>query len=326
MLGVLYFFMLIIWIFVYSTAITNDSASYLQTFGVTKELLSQKPLYSLILISCLVLLASGGEQFLFKISTFMVIVKLGIVAFLGIVMIQLWNPAHIGKLEFSSTLLKQGIVTLPFTLTSILFLQTLSPMVIFYRAREQSPEIARRKALRVMNIAFLILFVTVFFYAISFTFALGRTEAQLAFQHNISALAITAQFFPPGLVVILGIALNICAVVTAFFGVYLGFHEACRGLVLNIFQRFTTVEKVNLVWLNCGIQLFIILLAWSVVTLNVPILYFTSISSPIFGLVGCLIPVWLVLRVPSLARYRTISLVFIALTGLLLIISPFLAF
>ncbi len=39
LLGALYFVMLVIWMFVYSTAITNDSASYLHTFGVTEGLL-----------------------------------------------------------------------------------------------------------------------------------------------------------------------------------------------------------------------------------------------------------------------------------------------
>jgi len=72
--------------------------------------------------------------------------------------------------------------------------------------------------------------------------------------------------------------------------------------------------------------MFTIVLAWGVVGLNIPILYFTSVSSPIFGLVGCLIPAWLVLRVPELARYRNIALIVIVLTGILLIVSPFLAF
>lgn len=49
-LGVLYFIMLVIWMFVYSTAITNDSASYLLTFGITNTLLSDNPFYGLVLI------------------------------------------------------------------------------------------------------------------------------------------------------------------------------------------------------------------------------------------------------------------------------------
>ena len=40
----------------------------------------------------------------------------------------------------------------------------------------------------------------------------------------------------------------------------------------------------------------------------------------------CLIPAWLVLRVPALAGYRTPSLVLIILAGFLLILSPFLNF
>ncbi|STI63429.1 transporter [Escherichia coli] len=54
LLGALYFVMLVIWMFVYSTAITNDSASYLHTFGVTEGLLSDSPFYGLVLICILV--------------------------------------------------------------------------------------------------------------------------------------------------------------------------------------------------------------------------------------------------------------------------------
>ena len=43
LLGALYFIMLVIWVFVYSTAITNDSASFLHSFGVTDTLLSANP-------------------------------------------------------------------------------------------------------------------------------------------------------------------------------------------------------------------------------------------------------------------------------------------
>ena len=72
-LGALYFIMLVIWVFVYSTAITNDSASFLQSFGVTDSLLSKNPFYGLVLICCLVAMASRGEKVLFKISTGMVL-------------------------------------------------------------------------------------------------------------------------------------------------------------------------------------------------------------------------------------------------------------
>ena len=60
--------------------------------------------------------------------------------------------------------------------------------------------------------------------------------------------------------------------------------------------------------------------------LTAPILRFTSICSPVFGLIGCLIPAYLVYQVPFLAKYKGLSLKIIIFTGILLIISPFLAF
>lgn len=326
LLGVLYFVMLIIWMFVYSTAITNDSASYLYTFGVTDTLLSKNPFYGLGLICFLVAIASRGEQLLFKISSFMVLTKLSVVAALGFSMIGMWKLYNAGTLPPGGQLVKDAVITLPFTLTSILFIQTLSPMVISFRAREKSAEVARYKALRAMNIAFLILFTAVFFYAVSFTLAMGHEEAVKAYEQNISALAIAAQFFPGTWATVVGVILNIFAVVTAFFGVYLGFREACQGLVTNLFQRFLPQGGIDETWLHRGIALAAILLAWGAIVLNAPVLSFTSICSPIFGLVGCLIPAYLVYRVPALHKYKGFGLQVIVLTGFLLVVSPFLAF
>ncbi|OTA17032.1 serine transporter [Xenorhabdus vietnamensis] len=326
LLGILYFIMLVIWMFVYSTAITNDSASYLQTFKITDELMSKNPLYGLVLICILVAISSRGEQLLFKVSSLMVMTKLFVVAALGISMIGMWHIYNIGAFPPFGFLIEKAIVTLPFTLTSILFIQTLSPMVISYRNREQNREVARHKALRTMNIAFGVLFFTVFFYVISFTLAMKHTAAVEAHKQNISALAIVAQLFPGGWVITVSIMLNIFAVLTAFFGVYLGFREASQGIVMNVLGRLIPIEKINEKWVQKGIMVFAILLAWSAIILNAPVLSFTSICSPIFGIVGCLIPAYLVYKVPSLHHYKGISFILIIFTGILLCISPFLAF
>lgn len=329
LLGVLYFIMLVIWMFVYSTAITNDSASYLHTFGVTQGLLSDNPLYGLVLICILVAISSRGEKLLFKVSSLMVLTKLLVVAALGLSMVGLWHLYNAGTLPPAGLLVKNAIITLPFTLTSILFIQTLSPMVISYRAKEKSIEVARYKALRAMNIAFAILFVTVFFYAVSFTLAMGQDEAVKAYQQNISALAIAAQFISgdgAGWVKVVSVILNIFAVMTAFFGVYLGFREATQGIVMNLLRRKFPTRQFDEKYVQGGIMIFAILLAWSAIVLNAPVLSFTSICSPIFGLIGCLIPAWLVYKVPALHKYKGLSLKIIIITGLLLCISPLLAF
>jgi len=330
-LGILYFIMLVIWVFVYSTAITNDSASFIHTFGWTQTLLSDNPLYGLALIIFLVAVASRGEKLLFKVATALVLTKLCVVAFLGFSMVPAWSLKNIGALPSFGKLLEDSIIMLPFTLTSILFIQSISPMVVSYRAKEQSIEVARCRAMRAMNIAFGILFVVVFFYAVSFTLAMGHEAAVEASRENISALAMVASMMTghgarSTVVQVLSLILNIFAVMTAYFSVFLGFQEACRGIALNVLRRAMPEDKINKALVAKGILVFAVLVSWGAIVLDAPVLSFTSICSPIFGLIGCLIPAYLVYRVPELHKYKGLALKIIIATGILLVISPFLAF
>lgn len=325
-LGILYFIMLVIWVLVYSLAITNDSASYLYTFGVTKSHLNHNIFYGLALICLLSYIGSKSEKFLFKISGFMAVTVIALVAVMGVLLIPQWNFSNITAVGDWGAMLKDAIITLPFTLTSILFIQSLSPMVISYRSHEKSIEVARYKASRAMKIAFSILFVVVFFFAVSFTFAISQSEAQHAMKENISALAMIAHYFPGSWATIVGIVINIFAVVTSFFGVFLAFKEACKGLAMNILERRYDHHEINTNLVNKLTTVFIILVAWTAVALNLPILSFTSICSPIFGIVGCLIPAYLVYKVPTLNKYKGAATYLIIITGILLCISPLLAF
>ncbi len=325
-LGILYFIMLVIWVLVYSLAITNDSASYLHTFGVTESHLNHNIFYGLALICLLSYIGSKSEKFLFKISGFMAVTVIALVAVMGVLLIPQWNFSNITAVGDWGKMIKDAIITLPFTLTSILFIQSLSPMVISYRSHEKSIEVARYKASRAMTIAFSILFVVVFFFAVSFTFAISQTEAQHALKENISALAMIAHYFPGSWATIVGIVINIFAVVTSFFGVFLAFKEACKGLAMNILERKYAHEEINTELVNKLTTVFIILIAWTAVALNLPILSFTSICSPIFGIVGCLIPAYLVYKVPTLNKYQGTATYLIIITGILLCISPLLAF
>lgn len=72
---------------------------------------------------------------------------------------------------------------------------------------------------------------------------------------------------------------------------------------MNILRRKLSAEKINEKLVQHGIMIFAILLAWGAIVLNAPVLSFTSICSPIFGMVGCLIPAYLVYKIPSLYKY-----------------------
>src|SRR5699024_4134381 len=112
---------------------------------------------------------------------------------------------------------------------------------------------------------------------------------------------------------------------TAFFGVYLGFREATQGIVMNILRRKMPAEKINENLVQRGTMTFAILLAWSAIVLNAPVVGVTSICSPICVTVGYPSPAWRGYKVPALHKYKGMSLYLIIVTGLLLCVSPFLA-
>ncbi len=323
-IGFLYFVMLIIWYFVYSETVIRDSASYLQTFGVSASNLSTDPLYIIGVISFLTFIAAIGERLLFKLSSVLALTVLTIIFLMSLAMIPAWNIKNIAVAPGVVTLSKDAIVMLPFVLTSILFIQSLSPMVIFFRQNSDSSGAARFRSLRAMNLAFGILFVVVFFYANSFNLAVSQGQATAAFNENVSALAIAAQGSTV-YVSVLAVLLDIFAVICCFFSVFLGLKEGTRGLVLNILKRFRAEERINGRLLDWMIAVFLVLLATGDTLADIKLLYFTWICSPIFGIVGCFVPVYLVYGLPQLHKYKGPHLYLIIFVGILLCLSPFLA-
>lgn len=324
-LGFLYFVMLVIWYFIYSETVIKDSASYLHTFGVSANNLSANPLYIIGVISFLTFIAFKGEKLLFKLSSVLALTVLAIIFLMSLAMIPEWSTKNIAPAPDVITLSKDAIVMLPFVLTSILFIQSLSPMVVFFRQNSDSRKAARFRSLRSMNLAFGILFIMVFFYANSFNLSISQTEATDAFNENVSALAIAAKGSKHVFVSILAVLLDILAVVCCFFSVFLGLKKGSRGLVINVLKRFHSEKQINEQALDRVIAVFLVLLATGNTLINIKILYFTWICSPIFGIVGCFVPTYLVYRLPELHKYKGPHLYIIIFVGILLCLSPFLA-
>jgi serine transporter len=325
-LGVIYFLMLVHGMLGYSLAVTFDSASYLQTFGLTEGRLSDSIWYGLIVLVIMVLIAAHGERLLFKVAGPMVLVKLGIVVMLGAVMVPYWNFGNITAFPPITDFLRDVVLTLPFALFSILFVQILNPMNIAYRKLENDPKVATFRAIRANRVAYVILVVAVMFFALSFTFSISHDQAVQAFQQNISALAIAAQVIPGAVVSVMTALLNIFAILTAFFGIYLGFQEAVTGIVMNVITRFVPEERVNKRLVFIGVTIGVILVLWVWVSTRFPILFFMQLGAPLVALVSCLVPCYLVFKVPRLRKYRGPGVVFVIFFGVVFSLSPLFKF
>ncbi|EML9904757.1 transporter [Morganella morganii] len=322
-LGVIYFLMLIHGIFIYSLSVIFDSASYLHTFGVTEGVLSDSLIYRVVVFAALIFIASKGEKLLFKISGPMVIVKVGIIVSLGLVMIPHWDFNNITAFPPIADFTRDVLLTVPFAFFSAVFVQILNPMNIAYRKLESDKRVATYRAIRAHRVAYITLVTIILFFSFSFTFSISHEQAVSAFEQNISALAIAAQVIPGAVVSVMTTVLNIFAVLTAFFGIYLGFQESVKGLAVNILSRFMDKEKINHTVLNICISVFIVALLTAWVSTGFSVVVFFQIGSPLYAIVSCLIPVYLVFRVAKLKKFKDWKAWCVMGFGILLLIAPF---
>ncbi|MGE8064558.1 hypothetical protein [Pseudomonas sp. NPDC089569] len=325
-LGSIYFVMLLGGILTYASSITYDSASYFQTFGLTEQSLAKQGWYGLLVIALLVLISAQGERLLFKVAGPMIMVKFGIIVLLAVVMVPYWDFSNVMPLGDFATFLRDVFLTLPFALFSILYVQILNPMNIAYRKLESDRYVAAYRSVRVNRIAYIILVVAVLFFAFSFAFSVSKADAEQALAQNISALAIAAKVMPGAWVKIMSVMLNVFAIMSAFFGIYLGFHEALKGIVMNLLSRRAEQCAINQRKLGLVLTLAIVVFLWLWVLGNFSTMLILQLVGPIFGITTCLVPCYLVWKVEALRNLRGKAVYYVALYGVLLMASPFFKF
>ncbi|OXS28631.1 MAG: transporter [Desulfovibrio sp. MES5] len=326
LLSILYFLLMLTGMLGYSTGLVRDSASYLQTYGVTKTLLSDTAWWPFVIMLVMVAIAAQGERLLFKVSGPLVVGKLAIILVLGMVMIPHWSLANIKPLTSLLPFVRDVFITIPFTVFSVVFMPILSPMNIAYRRVETDRRIATYRAFRASRVAFAILIVSVLFFALSFTLSLHHEKAVEAYQNNISALAIAAQVLPGAVIRVMSTALNIFALVTAFFALYLALQEGLQGICFNLLSRFLPEERINRRALHLFVALAIAVGLWGWVQMNAKVLFILHLSAPLFGIIACFIPVYLIFKMPYLAYLKGFRALYVLLFGIILTISPLLRF
>ncbi|EKY1944670.1 amino acid permease [Cronobacter turicensis] len=322
-LGGLYSFTVLKSMVEYALAITNDSASYLKTFGLTTQTLSDHWWWSLLLITTLSLIASKGEKLLFKVSGSMIAIKLLIIVSIGFVVIPFWNPDNISALPSASTLVMGTFPTLPFAIFSIMFVQILNPMNIAYKKREQNKEIAKYKIVRVHKVAYLILVTTVLLFVISIILSISEADALRAYHENISALALAANVIPGTTVKIMSVVLNVFSIVTAFLGIYLAVHESFLGLIKFASQKIFKHQDTNANKHSLIAFLMVVFILWLIVLTNFPILKVFVFGGVTYGIISCIVPGFIILRNQKFSDIRGFSVYYVILIGILMCIGPF---
>ncbi|EAT2981281.1 transporter, partial [Salmonella enterica] len=100
------------------------------------------------------------------------------------------------------------------------------------------------------------------------------------------------------------------------------FYDALSGIIINIADRFIVRGKKFNNFLPYLVTLTAIVLLWGWVVADVSTMALLQWTVGTFGLVSCLIPCYLIWRVPSLQKYKSPAVIFVSLMGFMLVVSP----
>lgn len=167
--------------------------------------------------------------------------------------------------------------------------------------------------------AVLVGFVMLFVF--SCVLALGPAQLAEAKTQNLPVLSYLANVHGSPFIAYFGPIIAFLAIVSSFFGHYLGAAEGLHGIVRGQFDP--DGRKISDPTLVKAITIFIFLTTWSVAVLNPSILgIIETLAGPVIAAILYLMPMYAIHRVPALAPYRRqLSNVFVIVTGLIAISS-----
>ena len=329
-LGTLYFLMMLIWTVIYAEVVAKSLAAYLYIFKITENPhLEQNIVFSALLMIVLIFIGIKSQKLLVRVSSFLVCALVVAVVLASVFLIPLWSLDNIATLpRENSEFITQTVFMLPFSLTSILFIQSLSPMVSAYRIHYsgfENNELALHKTLKTMKVAFILLVGLIGFYILSFSLVIPKKLALEAAAGNQSAFVLLEQHGLSSVVLhVCGIVISLCAILTSFLSILSGMIESLKGLLKTGLSKFNLYEIIGTKSIDVIVVTIIFLLTWLSIVFDAPIYNLVPLSGPIFGILGCLVPVYMVYKVPSLHVYKSKSVYFIIFIGIVLIISPLL--
>ncbi len=322
-LAIIYFMMMLIWTTIYAEVIAQTFSDYAFSFHLTDNPdIKSNILVSFIFVAVLILIGFKSQRFLVQSITIFAIIL--VVAILGITisLVPYWNVSNLAYVPESHLIIPKLIILIPFTLTSIFFIQTLSPMAMAYKEKYPT-DIAEKKTVNGMKIAFVILTIMVISFILSFSMTISHDMAVSAVENNYSGLTLlNKNNVSNPLLNIFGGAINIFAILTSFLSILYGMKNSLVGILLIIMKKLNRNYNERTLSIISVVSIFLI--TWSAIVFEYPMYVLLPLSGPIFAILGCFIPAYIVYKKPSLHHLKGWSLNFVIFIGIILLISPLL--
>lgn len=310
---VLYFFAIYPIVLIYGVGITNTVDSFI----VNQLGMASPPRFILsgVLILAMMAVMVSGEKFMLKVTQLLVYPLVGILAFMSLYLIPSWKTDALMQVPATADFLGTVWLTIPVLVFAFNHSPAISQFSVSLK-RDHGQNAAKKADVILRNTSMMLVgFVMLFVFSCVLSLSpeqLGEAKAQ-----NLPILSYLANVHASGFVSYFGPIIAVIAIVSSFFGHYLGATEGMRGIITQ--QLRSADKKVSDSKIDKFVLAFMFLTIWGVAIVNPSILgMIEALGGPIIAAILYLMPMYAVYKVPSLKAYRgRISNVFVIITGLL---------
>ncbi|MDE5308385.1 hypothetical protein PY546_20740 [Providencia stuartii] len=272
-------------------------------------------LLSGILIGAMTAGVLFGRDLMLRLTSVMVYPLVFILLALSIYFIPRWNTS---MLEVSPDWAAMPVV-IWMAIPLIVFSFNHSPIISQFTKdqRQQFGDNAVIKTDMITGGAALMLTGFVMFFVFSVVLSLSPAELKTANDKNISVLSHMANIDSSSIISYLGPIVSFTAIVSSYFGHFLGAHEGLVGLIKS--RTSFSVRKIQTVSM-----LFIVLTTWIVAIKNPNIIYMIeTLGAPMIAAILFILPVVAMRIVPAMKKFSTsiVAQIFTIICGLAAITS-----
>ena len=306
----LYFLAIYPILLIYGVGITNTVISFIEHQMHMAP--PPRSVVSFILIAIMVGIMLTNENFILKVTNWLVYPLIAILFGLTLYLIPHWNGAILREMPSAHDFVTTLWLTIPVLVFAFNHSPAISSCVVshahhFPQGSDTDREISKTlRQAAMMLVAFVMLFV--------FSCVLSLTPADLsqAKAQNISILSYLANHFDNPVISYFGPFVAFLAISSSFFGHYFGAREGLEGLVNQLLDKPIEPKKFQ----KISAAFFMITL-WIVAILNPSILGFIeSLSGPVIAMILFIMPMYAIRHVPALQRFRGApSNVFVVVMG-----------
>ncbi|WP_065188237.1 serine/threonine transporter [Shewanella woodyi] len=309
----LYFFAIYPIVLIYGVGITNT----IDSFIVNQLGMASPPrwLLSGVLILAMMSVMVSGEKLMLKVTQFLVYPLVAILAFMSLYLIPSWKMDALTQIPTTGEFLGTVWLTIPVLVFAFNHSPAISQFSVSLK-REHGVNAAKKADVILRNTSMMLVGFVMLFV---FSCVLSLSPAQLAESkaQNLPILSYLANVHASGFVSYFGPIIAVIAIVSSFFGHYLGATEGLKGIITK--QLRSSNKEVSDKKINKFILGFMFFTIWGVAIINPSILgMIEALGGPIIAAILYLMPMYAVYKVPALKAYRgRISNIFVIIAGLL---------